>query len=302
MTTLKSAKDHIEIGKNLDLIDFAQAAVVSGTRFVYIKNDLALLQNALHQYLLSRLVQEGFVQIIPPLLVKEAALFGTSHFPADQSQVYEIKTDEDKIEDRQRLYLIGSAEPALFAYYKDRKINVAELPIKMFALTPCFRSEAGSWGKDVRGLKRMHQFDKLEMTSIVHPDDGNQMMDYFLGINEWLLRTLLLPYRVLKMCTADLGYFAASRKYDVEVWLSSQQEFMEVMSNTNTTDYQARRLNIRLQGSTDYKYPFTVNDTGVAMGRVLLSIMDNYQRPDGKVDIPKVLQPYMFGRKILGGV
>jgi len=296
LNQLSEARDHVEIGKILNIIDLEQSAKVSGTRFSYLRGALVLMQNALHQLMIERLLSENFIPMIPPLLVKDKALFGSSHFPGDKDQVYAIKNDN--IEDNNQLYLVGSAEPSLFSYFQDKIIDQTQLPFKAFALTTCFRSEVGSWGKDVRGLKRVHQFDKLEMNAVVLPEKSNEMMEYFLSINEWLLQSLKIPYRVLSMCTGDLGYYAASKKYDVEAWLPSQQEFMELMSDTNTTDYQARRLNIKVKLENGSKIiPHTVNDTGIAMGRMLIAIIDNYQKSDGSVEIPKVLHKYMFGIK-----
>lgn len=294
MPAAAGVKDHLELGKSLDLIDTEQSAKVSGARFCYLKNGAVLLQNALHQLLAKKLLDEGFTPMVPPVLVREAALFGTSHFPGDRDQVYQIATEN--VEDATPLYLVGSAEPSLFAYYLDRVVTEEELPAKMFALTTCFRSEAGSWGKDVRGIKRVHQFDKLEMDVVCLPEQATEIFEQLRGVNEWLLQTLRLPYRVINMCSGDLGYYASHRKYDIEVWLPSQQAWMELMSDTHATDYQARRLNLRLRRQDgSLTYPHTVNDTGVAMGRMIIAILEHWQQPDGSVKVPDALQPYTFG-------
>lgn len=297
MPLLENAKHHVEIGEALDLIDIKQSAITSGSRFAYLKGDAVRLQYALFNLLSQKLLQEGFIPIIPPLMVKEKVLFGTSHFPEGYSQVYKI--DKTNMEDEKELFLIGSAEPALFAYYMDQTIKEKELPLRMFAYTPCFRSEVGSWGKDVRGIKRVHQFDKLEMNVIAHPSQSENVMEELLALNEWFLQSLKLPYRVINKCTGDCGYAATYKQYDVEVWLPGQQEFMEIMTDTNTTDYQARRLNIKyLNRNGQKELVHTVNDTGCAMGRMLIAIIDNYQQMDGSVRVPEILQDYL-GKKLI---
>jgi seryl-tRNA synthetase len=224
-------------------------------------------------------------------------LFGTSHFPEGRDQVYEIKTDN--VEETLPLFLVGSSEPANFSYFMDRTVDLDEMPIKVFASTPCFRSEAGSWGKDVKGIKRVHQFDKIEMNAVCTEEQSAAVFAEFGEINEWLLQQLQLPYRIVDKCTGDAGYLATHRQRDVEVWMSGSREYMEVMTDTNTTDYQARRLNIRYRGEDDnVRFVHTVNDTGCAMGRMLIAIMDNYQQADGSVKVPEVLRAYM-GRDVL---
>jgi seryl-tRNA synthetase len=283
---------HADLGPRLG-IDTAQAAKVSGSRFTYIVGDMAVLQLAIQQLLIQKLLRDGFTPIVPPLLVRERALYGTSHFPEGRDQVYAIASHN--VEEGAQLFLVGSSEPANFAYFMDRTLAEAELPVRLFASTPCFRSEAGSWGKDVRGIKRVHQFDKIELNAVCTPEQSEQIYEEFRAINEWLLQTLELPYHIVDKCTADAGYLATHRQRDVEVWLSGSREFMEVMTDTNTTDYQARRLNIRYRpaagGGT--RYCHTVNDTGCALGRMLISIIDNYQQADGSVKVPAALREYV---------
>ncbi len=287
-----AAKDHIDLGRELDIIDVEQSAKVSGTRFAYVKNEGFLLEYALFELLKDKLIDEGFSPMVVPLLVKSKALFGSSHFPEEVDQVY--KVDSHNVEEGEELYLVGSSEPSLFSYFMDKTIPERELPKKVFAFTPCFRSEVGSWGKDVRGIKRVHQFDKLEMDTITSTDKSSEMQQYLLSLNEWLLQQLQIPYHVILMCSGDSGYAAAHKKYDVEAWLPSQQTFMEVMSDTNATDFQARRLNIKYQNKEgEKKYAHTVNDTGVAMGRMIIAILDNYQQSDGSVVVPQALQKYV---------
>lgn len=285
-------KHHLDLGENLGVIDNAQAAKVSGTRFTYISGDLALLQYAIQQLLFNELINRGFTYLIPPILVKDRALYGSSHFPEQSDQIYEIKNDY--IEEGQNLYLVGSSEPSNFAFFMDKILNEEDLPIKIFAYTPCFRTEVGSWGKDVRGIKRLHQFDKVEMDVICKPEDSNRIFDELLGINEWLLQSLGLPYHLALKCKSDAGYLASAKQLDPEIWLCGQQTFMEMGTDTNTTDYQSRRLNIKYKTKDGkLKLVHTLNDTGVAMGRMLLAITDAYQQKDGSIKVPDALKPFI---------
>lgn len=299
MPTLDFAyKDHVELGINLDVIDVEQSAKVSGSRFCYIKNELALVQDAISIILKRKLLEMSFTPLIPPLLVREKSLFGTSHFPEGREQVYKI--ENSNVEEGSELYLIGSSEPANFSYFMDKVLDLSRLPIKLYAQTPCFRSEVGSWGKDVRGIKRVHQFDKLEMNAVCAEGQDEKIFEEFLSINEWLFQQLEIPYRVINKCTGDCGYSASYYQYDVEAWRPGVKEFMEVGTDTMTTDYQARRLNIKYKDSDGkMKYARTVNDTGVAFGRALISILENHQNKDGSVGIPKALVPYTGFDRIL---
>lgn len=287
---------HAELGQRLGM-DTVQGAKVSGSRFAYIVGDVARLQIAIQSLLVNRLLGDGFMPIVPPLLVRERALYGTSHFPEGRDQVYEIKTEN--VEEQAPLFLVGSSEPANFSYFMDRTLQGADLPLRLFAATTCFRSEAGSWGKDVKGIKRVHQFDKIEMNALCTPDQAEGIYEEFRGINEWLLQTLELPYRVVDKCTGDAGYLATHRQRDVEAWLSGSQEFMEVMTDTNATDYQARRLGIRYRaGDEGTRYVYTLNDTGCALGRMLIAVIDNYQQKGGTVKVPTALRP-LVGKDFL---
>lgn len=291
-------KDHLDLGESLNIIDTKQSAVVSGSRFSYLKGTATLLQYALLDHLKSKLLAEGFTPMVVPLMVKKEALFGSSHFPGDEEQVYRV--DKKGVEEQTELYLVGSSEPALFAYYMDKTVREEDLPQKFFAITTCFRTEVGSWGKDVRGIKRVHQFDKLEMDLICHPDKSQEMHNYLLSINEWFLQSLEIPYHVILMCSGDAGYFATSKKYDFEAWLPHTGEFIELGSDTNAKDYQARRLNTKWKtrlGATDFVH--SVNDTGCAVGRTIVAILENYQQADGSVVVPKVLRSYMNGLEVI---
>lgn len=293
----KQGLEHVELGEKLDILDLKQAAKVSGSRFVYLKKEAAILQFALFEFLKTKLLRENFVPMVVPLLVKDWVLLGTSHFPQGKDQVYKIKGEN--VETGESLNLVGSSEPPLFAYFADRILKEEELPAKVMAYTSCFRSEAGSWGRDVRGMKRVHQFDKLEMDVVCTPQQSGGILEYLVGINEWFLQSLGLPYRIWQKCSADLGYYASAKQYDVEVWLPVSGEYMETMSATNTTDYQARRMNIKFIDKNGQKnFCHTVNDTGVAMGRILIAILENYQQTDGSVLVPEVLQKYCGFKKI----
>ncbi|HJZ05648.1 serine--tRNA ligase [Candidatus Amesbacteria bacterium RIFCSPHIGHO2_01_FULL_48_32] len=293
----KTGLHHVDLGKKLDIIDIEQSALTSGSRFAYLKGDAALLQFALFELFKNKLISEGFEPMIVPVLVKEEVLFGTSHFPEGRDQVYEIETHN--VENQQRLFLVGSSEPPLFAYYMNKTLKEKDLPKKFFAYTQCFRSEVGSWGKDVRGVKRVHQFDKLEIDALTTQEGSREMMEYLRGINEWLMQQLKLPYRVINKCSRDCGYNATYLQYDLEGWLPTQGEFIELGSNTDAWDYQARRMNIQYVNTGQKKYVHSVNDTGIPMGRMIVTILDNYQNPDGSVTVPEVLRPYMGKDKIL---
>ncbi len=283
---------HIELGVNIDGIDVKQAGKVSGSRFAYLLGDISLMQTALTRLLEDKLIDMGYNKIIPPLLVREHSLYGTSHFPEGQDQVYKI--ENFNIEDGNELYLVGSSEPSNFSFFMDKTMQEKELPIKFFASTTCFRSEAGSWGKDVKGIKRVHQFDKIEMNAVCSQTQSEEIYNEFKDINEWLLQTLELPYRIIDKCGGDAGYLAAHRQRDIEVWLSGMNEYMEVMTDTNATEYQARRLNIRYKQSEGSPlFCHTVNDTGCAMGRIIIAILDNYQQKNGSIKVPTALKEFM---------
>ncbi len=253
-------REHAEFGVDFG-IDTMQGAHVSGSRFAYLRGDAARLQYGLQQLLANELIGRGYELMVPPLLVRERTLYGTSHFPEGRDQVYGIRAEN--VEEGAQLFLVGSSEPSNFSYFMDRMLKESELPVRLFAYTTCFRSEAGSWGRDVKGIKRVHQFDKIEMNSVCTAEQSEQLYEEFGQINEWLLQTLQLPYRVVDKCTGDAGYLASHRQRDLDVWLPGTGGFMEVMTDTNTTDYQARRMNIRYKGNKGGpKFCHTVNDTG----------------------------------------
>jgi len=290
-------KDHLELGKIHDMIDTEKSSEVSGSRFSYLKNDAVLLQDAISQILKQKLRMHGFFPIIPPLMVLDKALYGTSHFPEGRDQVYQIKNDN--VEEGRELYLVGSSEPANFAYFSNTTLNESELPKKFYAQTTCFRSEVGSWGRDVRGIKRVHQFDKLEMNAITTNLQADEMFEELVSINEWLLRQLELPYRVVNKCTGDSGYNASFFQHDLEVYRLATNEWMETMTATNTSDFQSRRLNIKYKDSSGkLNFAYTLNDTGVAFGRIILAIMENHQDSQGNIFVPEILRPILGKEKI----
>lgn len=285
------AKHHLEIGEALDLIDIQKAAEISGSRFYYLKNEAVELEFAFFSWVFQKLVSKGFTPIETPALIKEKALYGTGYFPAEKSQIYKLERNE-KLEEKQDLYLSGTSEQAIVAYHSHDVLKIP-FPKKYVGYSPCFRSEVGSWGKDVRGIKRVHQFNKLEMIYFSVPEDSQKCMTEALAIEEEILQELELPYHVIEMCTGDVG-MATYRKWDVEVWLPSQQEYCEVMSNSDLASYHARRLNIKYQkkdGTKDYVH--TVSATAVTNTRIIMAILDNFQQKDGSVRIPKVLQKYI---------
>ena len=289
---------HWEIGEELDIINLEAGARVSGSRFYYLKGDGALLILGVFNLLFRKLLNEGFSPMIVPILVKENVLYGSGHFPGDADQIYTL--ENKYVEDTNSLYLLGSSEPSNFAYFGGETLEEKALPVKVMAQTPCFRSEVGSWGKDVRGIKRTHQFDKVEMNMIVPADldKAREVQEYLLSLNEWLLQELKLPYHVINMCHGELGYFAAAKKYDIEVWLPSDKKYIETMSNSITTDYQSRRLGIKYKAENgETKFAYTLNDTG-ATHRLLIAILDHYQNEDGSVTVPEALREYV-GKEVI---
>ncbi len=276
--------DHATLGERLDVIDTARAAKVSGTRFGYIKGQGALLEFGLVRWAMERLVGEGFTPMVPPVLVREMALFGTGFFPGDREQVYAIPQDD--------LYLVGTSEVSLAAYHADEILEPEALPIRYAGFSTCFRREAGTYGKDTTGIFRVHQFDKVEMFVFCQPDASRDEHERLLAIEESLVQALELPYRVVNVAAGDLGASAA-KKYDIEAWFPSQGRYREITSCSNTTDFQSRRLKVRTRGEKGTHLVHTLNGTAVAVGRVLIAILENHQRPDGTVAVPAALRPYV---------
>lgn len=286
-------KEHFELDPNKHLIDSQKGAEVSGARFWYLKNELVYLEAAILHYGLQFLKDRGFTPILPPMLVKEKAMFGTGFFPAEENEYYKINTDPDQKEEND-LYLIGTAEVPLAAYHLNEVLDLTQ-PKKYTGFSSCFRKEAGAYGKDLKGILRGHQFDKIEMFIFASQEDSWPSHEYLLKIAEEFWQSLEIPYHVLLMCSGDIGAPNA-KKYDIEAWLPGQNRYREVGSCSNDTNFQARRLNIKYKNPAGQKiYAHTLNNTLCAMGRAIIAIMENYQQADGSILIPEVLKPYMFG-------
>jgi seryl-tRNA synthetase len=279
----KTGRSHVELlGDNLDT---ERAARVSGSRFVYLKGPLVRLELALVQWALAQIEPSGFTPVVPPVLVRERALFGTGMLPDTEQQLYRIPEDE--------LYLVGTSEVSLASLHADEILAGGELPIRYAGFSTCFRREAGAAGKDTQGLFRVHQFDKVEMFAFVEPGDSQAEHERLLAIEEDLLQALELPYRVVNIAVDDLGASAA-KKYDLEAWLPGQGRFRELTSCSNTTDFQARRLDIRYrpEEGDGVRHVHTLNGTAVAVGRTIIAIVENHQQDDGSVEIPAVLHEF----------
>ena len=271
---ISNPKTHLELGEELGIIDVERAASVSGSRFSYLLGDAVLLEFNLVNWVINLLNEKGFTPVVPPVLVREEALFGTGFFPDDAEQVYSIPNDD--------LYLVGTSEVSLAAYHGESVLNTEDLPKRYAGFSTCFRREAGTYGKDTSGIFRVHQFDKVEMFSFCNPDSSKEEHDFLLSIEEEILQELVIPYRVVDVCSGDLGASAA-KKYDIEAWIPSQGKYREVTSCSNTTDYQSRRLNIRTKLEKNSTFVHTLNGTALAVGRILIALLENNQQEDGSV-------------------
>jgi seryl-tRNA synthetase len=339
---INAPKQHFELGEALGQMDFERAAKVSGARFVYLKGDLAKLERALGAFMLDTHTEKfGYTEINPPVLVRDDAMFGTGQLPKfynDQFAAYQepdiranllkdMATDRDTIigiiekhgvevartatpfleqgllPNPTRFWLIPTAEVPLTNYVADEILNEAELPLRFTAFTPCFRAEAGAAGKDTRGMIRMHQFSKVELVSITTPDQSNAEHERMTDAAQEILKKLNLAHRVVTLCTGDMG-FGARKTYDIEVWLPGQNAYREISSCSNCGDFQARRMNTRFRNAEGkVQGPVhTLNGSGLAVGRTLVAILENYQQGDGSVAIPDVLQPYMAGKKVIAKI
>jgi seryl-tRNA synthetase len=271
---ISNPKDHLEIASKLNLIDVEKASEVSGSRFAYLFGDLVKIEFNLVSWALNKLSEKGFTPTVPPVLVRENALYGTGFFPDDAEQVYEIPNDD--------LYLVGTSEVPLAALHTNEIISMEELPIRYAGFSTCFRREAGTYGKDTTGIFRVHQFDKVEMFSFCNPEKSEEEHEFILSVEEELLQSLEIPYRVVDVCAGDLGASAA-KKYDIEAWIPSQNTYREVTSCSNTTSFQARRLNIRAKSDGETSILHTLNGTAIAVGRILIALIENNQTEDGEV-------------------
>jgi seryl-tRNA synthetase len=274
-------RDHLELAGAM--IDMDHAAQLSGARFAYLRGDLVMVELALVRFALEKLRDHGFEPVIPPVLVRERALYGTGFLPDTEQQIYRLADDE--------LYLVGTSEVALASLHDEEIVPVERLPLRYAGFSPCFRREAGAAGKDTRGIFRVHQFDKVEMFSFVEPERSTEEHQRILAIEEEILTELELPYRVVNIAVNDLGNSAA-KKYDCEAWLPSQGRYRELTSCSNTTDYQARRLNIRMRREGRVRTLHTLNGTAVAVGRTIVALLENGQREDGTVALPRALSAY----------
>ena len=288
-------KAHWDIGEKLGILDSERAAKVSGARFYYYKGAGARLERAVYNFFLDQHTRkEGYTEVIPPYIVNTASMTGTGQLPKFHEDMYKVEGQD--------MYLIPTAEVPLTNYYRDEIIDGKELPIYLTAMTPCFRAEAGSAGKDTRGLIRQHQFHKVEMVKFCKPEDSYDELEKLVNNAEECLKLLGLPYHVVCLCTGDLG-FSAAKCYDVEVWFPQQNKYREISSCSNTEDFQARRANIRFRRDAKSKpeYVHTLNGSGLAVGRTVAAILENYQQADGSVVVPEVLRKYM-GCDVITGV
>ncbi|MEZ9369140.1 serine--tRNA ligase [Shewanella sp. 10N.286.51.B2] len=292
-------KDHLDLGENLDGLDFKSAVKITGSRFIVMKGQIARLNRAVGQYMLDLHTENhGYSEMYVPLLVNEESLLGTGQLPKFGEDLFHTKP---ATEEGQGLSLIPTAEVPLTNVVRDTIVEEADLPLKMTALTSCFRSEAGSYGRDTRGLIRQHQFDKVELVQIVKPEDSMNALEELTGHAEKVLEGLGLPYRTVILCTGDMG-FGASKTYDIEVWLPAQNTYREISSCSNMKDFQARRMQARYRGVNDKKPTLvhTLNGSGLAVGRTVVAILENYQNADGSITVPDVLRPYMRGLEKIG--
>ena len=285
-------KDHVDLGDALNSLDFDTAAKITGSRFSQMRGDLATLHRVLTQFMINtHIAEHGYEEVYVPYIVNRESLFGTGQLPKFEEDLF-------KLDDERDFYLIPTAEVPVTNIYRNEIVD--ELPIKLVAHTPCFRSEAGSYGRDTRGMIRQHQFEKVEMVQFVHPDNSWDALEELVGHAEIILQKLDLPYRTVILCGGDLG-FSAAKTYDIEVWLPSQGKYREISSCSNFADFQARRMKARYrndQGKPELLH--TLNGSGLAVGRTLLAVMENYQREDGSIEIPEVLRPMMNGKTSIG--
>lgn len=285
-------KDHTDVGTPLGL-DFDTGAKLSGARFTLMRGQIAKLHRALAQFMLDTQEQHGYEECYTPYMVNAETLTGTGQLPKFEEDLFSLNHNDSK------LYLIPTSEVTLTNTVRDEIVALHDLPIKLTAHTPCFRSEAGSYGRDTKGMIRQHQFDKVEMVQIVHPEKSDEALEEMVGHAENILKALELPYRVVALCTGDMG-FGAAKTYDLEVWLPAQNTYREISSVSNCEAFQARRLKARFknaEGKTEFVH--TLNGSGLAVGRTLVAVLENYQNADGSVTIPTVLQAYMGGKKVI---
>jgi seryl-tRNA synthetase len=296
-------KNHIELGENLDLIDIKKGAKVSGFRGYYLKNKAVLLQFAILWYALKKVIEKGFTPFWPPAILREFALIGSGHFPESKEDIYQIANPgklESGQEIKEPIFLAGTSEPSLLAYFSDKTFKEDDLPVKVCGISPCYRSEVGSYGKDTKGLYRLHEFMKVEEVVLCKNDikESNKWLEEMRLISEEILKDLELPYRVVEIATGDMGA-GKYKMYDIETWMPSRNNYGETHSDSNLTDWQSRRLNIKYVTRGGEKFfVHALNNTVIASPRILISIFECCQQKDGSIKIPKVLQPYLGFDKI----
>jgi len=278
-------KDHLDLGEALGVIDVGRATKVAGSRFVYLKGDAVLLEFALIQYALTALVKEGFMPVIPPHMIFTKAMAAMGYLDhGGEEEIYHLKNDD--------AVLIGTSEQAIGPMFMDEILDGEKFPLRFVGFSPCYRREAGSYGKDMKGILRMHQFDKVEMFSFTDAEHSDSEHEFLLSMQEHLMQGLKLPYRVMKLCSGDTGA-PSSRTYDVETWIPSQDKYRETHSTSNTTDFQTRRLNTRFKKDGGKQLAHALNGTAFAIGRTLIAIMENYQQEDGSIVVPEVLRTWV---------
>ena len=288
-----SPLSHYDLGKKLNLMDFDVASKTSGSRFVFLKGKLALLERAISNFMLDVHTKEfGYTEISPPLIVSDSTMFGTGQLPKFESDQFELKLDE-----KSRKFLIPTAEVVLTNIVRESFLKKNELPLRMVASTACFRKEAGSYGKDTKGMIRQHQFYKVELVSIVEPSKCTDELDRMLNCAQTILQKLKLPYRIVLLSTGDMG-FSAEKTYDLEVWIPSEKKYREISSCSSCGQFQARRMKAKYKNDkNDTDFLGTLNGSGLAIGRTLIAIIENFQQKDGSIIIPDVLTPYMQGEE-----
>lgn len=284
-------KDHVTLGEDSGLLDFEAAAKMTGARFAVYKGGFARLERALSNFMLDHQLDRGYTEIIPPFIVNEKALFGTGQLPKFKEDLFKLEGQD--------WYLIPTSEVPLTNIKRDEILDESELPFKFTGLTPCFRSEAGSHGRDTRGLIRMHQFNKVEMVNIVHPNESDAALSSMRRSAEEILEKLELPYRTVRLCVGDIG-FGSAKTFDIEVWVPSQKAYREISSCSNCFDFQARRASIRFKKQGEKpQFAHTLNGSGLAVGRCFVAVIENYQNADGSITVPKALIPYMGGLEVI---
>ncbi|MEK7637740.1 MAG: serine--tRNA ligase [Patescibacteria group bacterium] len=288
---IDNPKDYLSLAEPLNLIDMKRASQVSGSRFAYILGPLAQMEFALVQYAQKTLLKEGFTMVVPPVMIKEENMAAMGYLNGGgENETYHLTKD--------KLYLVGTSEQSIGPMHRDEIFKEEDLPKRYLSFSTCFRREAGSYGKDTKGILRVHQFDKLEMFSFTLPEKSDEEHEFLLAMEEKLWQGLDIPYRVIKLCTGDLGWPSA-RTYDIETWMPGQNTYREVCSASTTTDYQSRDLNIKVDRGGKKELVHMLNGTAFAIGRTLIAIIENNQQPDGSIAIPPVLQPYMTGLKVI---